>query len=342
MVIAANTLSFFHDQEIEYRRFINELFAHYAIHQPADQFVIVADSKHLFQTDEKVRPIIVDFKPATVFRQRSFQKITQNIGKEHGIEGWIHNGLLKRIQKEIVVPVCNSVPFYEKLNSQNKRANKPVAGPKPIFDCYKHSTVGDILIEPANMDFGKIEDCNSDEIRSRYAGGSHYFLYASSFCHEKDIVTLLKAYSIFKKRQRSNMPLLLASYESEPPSSLKKMVSSYRFQDSIYMHSKLSPRELGVLGSHAYCLIYTRRHDEYGLNLSRSIQCSTPIICLNTSQASETLHSAALLVDKNDPQLIANQLMEIFRNENLRNDIRSKLRELKLALPGIPALSLVG
>lgn len=53
------------------------------------------------------------------------------------------------------------------------------------------------------------------KVKEQYTAGTEYFLYAGSFRPGKNLVNLLKAFSLFKKRQQSNWKLVLAGVAEE-------------------------------------------------------------------------------------------------------------------------------
>ena len=52
-------------------------------------------------------------------------------------------------------------------------------------------------------------------IKEKYADGKAYFLFSGDINQRSNLINLLKAFSFFKKRQKSNMLLLIAGNADE-------------------------------------------------------------------------------------------------------------------------------
>ena len=66
------------------------------------------------------------------------------------------------------------------------------------------------VVYPAAMEtFQPLNELVKDEVRKKYCDEKNYFVYAGTIQQRNDLLNLLKAFSIFKKRQKSNWRLVL-------------------------------------------------------------------------------------------------------------------------------------
>lgn len=103
--------------------------------------------------------------------------------------------------------------FFTKKALQNASA---VAAVSPAiradiehqFQSLVHKQI-QILPGAARNIFQPVEWELANKIKEKYTGGQEYFLVAGSIHSHKNLLTLLKAFSIFKKWQKSNMKLVI-------------------------------------------------------------------------------------------------------------------------------------
>lgn len=72
-----------------------------------------------------------------------------------------------------------------------------------------------------------------EQIKEKYTGGTEYFLYTGPLYPPDLLITLLKAFSHFKKWQRSNMKLTLAGPASKKTAQLKEKLATYKYREDV-------------------------------------------------------------------------------------------------------------
>ncbi|MEI6088183.1 MAG: glycosyltransferase family 1 protein, partial [Bacteroidota bacterium] len=133
---------------------------------------------------------------------------------------------------------------------------------------------------------------------------------------------------LFKKWQKSNMKLLVAGRLAWQYEGLIEKLKSYKYRDDLVLLNYVSDDELAKITASAYALVYPSFFEGFGLPILEAMQSGTPVICSNTSSMPEAAGAAALFADPNDPDAIAKQMLAIYKDESLRDELiqKGKLR----------------
>ena len=186
---------------------------------------------------------------------------------------------------------------------------------KRIADYYKIDAQDISIIHPGIDEIFKPLDWEEKEIiKEKYAEGKAYFLCSGN----SNLINLLKAFSFFKKRQKSNMMLLIAGNADE---SFKKEIKTYKYRDEVKMLKDLDTKELAKITASAYAVVYPVLYDDIALPALQALQCHVPVVISNTGALTSIFGEAALFVNPENFEDIAQKMMLAFKDEN-------KVREL--------------
>jgi len=157
--------------------------------------------------------------------------------------------------------------------------------------------------------------------KEKYTAGKEYFLYSGSIHPRKNLVNLLKAFSLFKKRQQSNMQLVLCGRMAWQTNDFEEKLTSYKYRDDVKLLGFVADEELAALTAAAYALVLPSLWEGFGMPIIEAMQCGVPAVTSNTSSMPEVGGDAALYYDPNNPDDIATQMKLIYKDENLRNQL---------------------
>jgi glycosyltransferase involved in cell wall biosynthesis len=137
-------------------------------------------------------------------------------------------------------------------------------------------------------------------------------------------MNLLKAFSLFKKWQNSNMQLLVAGRLAWQYEDLIEKLKTYKYREDVVMLNYVSDEQLAKITASAYALVYPSLFEGFGLPIIEAMQAGTPVICSDTSSMPEASADAALFADPNSPDAIAKQMLAIYKDESLRDELVQK------------------
>jgi Glycosyl transferases group 1 len=157
-----------------------------------------------------------------------------------------------------------------------------------------------------------------------YAGGKEYFLSPVPATGPDLRVDLLKAFSLFKKRQKSNMQLVLYGKRQRPDDDFSRKLKTYKYRQDIHICDQLQEQEQpGLLGA-AYGFIFLSAADSLGIPLLHAWKAGAAVIMTASGRLSEMAGDAVLYAQPGDPASLAGQLMALYKDEGLRNNLVAK------------------
>lgn len=172
--------------------------------------------------------------------------------------------------------------------------------------------------------FQPVEWDEKEAIKTEYADGCEYFVFVGGIHPRKNLLNLLKAFSLFKKRQRSNMKLLIAGRMAWDYDKITEKMETYKFRQDVKLLGYMGEAALAKLVAAAYALVFPSYFEGFGVPILEAMQSHVPVITSNTSSMTEIGEEAALYADPTDAADIADQMKRIFTNENLRSQLVEK------------------
>ncbi|MGZ8516352.1 MAG: glycosyltransferase family 4 protein [Chitinophagaceae bacterium] len=163
-----------------------------------------------------------------------------------------------------------------------------------------------------------------EAVKRRYTGGKNYFIYAGAIHPRKNIINLLKAFSVFKKRQKSDWKLVLAGELAKGHKRFSENLKTYKYRDDIVMTGYVDDGDRIKLIESAYAFIYPSFWGGSGLQIIEAMNSHTPVITSVNSAMQEMAGDAALYFDPKDYKDIADKMMFLYKDEALRNNLIEK------------------
>ncbi|HMN32463.1 MAG: glycosyltransferase family 4 protein [Chitinophagaceae bacterium] len=155
-------------------------------------------------------------------------------------------------------------------------------------------------------------------IKEKYAQGAEYFVFTGAIHPRKNVNQLLKAFEIFKRKQRSNMKLLIIGRYAWNSKDIKQHIENHPFKNDVFHFDYMQVDELCKVIGAAYALALVSLLEGFGIPVVEAMKCNVPVIVSNSTSLPEVAGDAGLLADPNDENDIAHQLITIYKDENLR------------------------
>lgn len=163
-----------------------------------------------------------------------------------------------------------------------------------------------------------------EAIKDKYADGKEYFLFSGEIHPYNNLVNLLKAFSFFKKRQKSNMQLIIAANAISPKNTFIENLKTYKYRKEVKVLTGLPEEYLAKLTAAAYAFVYPSGYEGMALFPLQAMQCEVPVITSNIGALPEICGDAALYADPENFEDIADKMMLIFKDESKRSELIKK------------------
>jgi glycosyltransferase involved in cell wall biosynthesis len=164
----------------------------------------------------------------------------------------------------------------------------------------------------------------AEAAKNKYTGGNEYFVSAGTIHSEDDSRNLLKAFSVFKKRLKSNFKLIITDARGVKPEALSRDLKNYRHRNDVIILEKSDASDLvAVIGS-AYAFVYVSSCEPLNQAVVEAMKCEVPVITTLHSAAREIANDAVLYADPKSFDNIAEKMMLLYKDENLRKELIQK------------------
>lgn len=170
-------------------------------------------------------------------------------------------------------------------------------------------------------EFKPLSAAEKQAIRVKYADGKAYFFYVGAVHPRKNVHHLIQAFDRFKESNQADMQLLIAGRFLWQTGEVRDAYEAAKHQEDIQFLGYVSDEELPRLMSAAMALTYISLFEGFGVPLLEAMHCDVPIITSNVSSLPEVAGEAALLVQPESVEAIANAMQQIAVNTELREQL---------------------
>jgi len=170
--------------------------------------------------------------------------------------------------------------------------------------------------------------------KAEFTSGKEYFICTLDDENEELWLTILKAFSKFKKWQQSTMQLILVPKHEIVPLKILDKMSTYKYRDDVQMLDGLSEKEKANLFGCAYAVIHIPVNDADLLPVAEALQCGVPVVTTATSESlKEYGKDAGITVAAIDAELLGDAIINMFKNEEqktqMAHNAKSQAEEIK-------------
>lgn len=151
-------------------------------------------------------------------------------------------------------------------------------------------------------------DSKRTEIRRKYGLPDTYILFLGNTDPKKNTLGTIRAFIEYAASTPEHIPLVIVDYEIEKIQKCLKQGGHPELADSIYQVDYVSPTDMPVLYSLATLFLYPSLRESFGLPILESMAASTPVITSDRTSMPEVAGSAAVLVDPERPEDIAQMI----------------------------------
>ena len=305
-----------------YQHFIYETFKRITAQHPAHSFIFIFDKPYppSFIFSENVIAVVIKPQKISLLNDLTISSLL----KKHKADVFVTAKSLSQTK----VPQC--LIAVDKVTSKSLNKAQVIVtasefSKKEIIEKYKiDENKIDVVYKGVDEIFQSILFEEKEKIKELYAGGNEYFLVAGAISSENIFFNLLKAFSVFKKMQKSNMQLLIAPNAEIAGQSLEKL-QLFKFKSDVKLLEKMTEKKFVAIMGASYAFVYPFAQDySYAL---QAMKCGIPIVINSTGALPEICSDAVLYINPDTHKDIADKMMLIFKDEKLRQQLAEKGRE---------------
>jgi glycosyltransferase involved in cell wall biosynthesis len=348
MIVAVNTKITGRDELTEGDNFVFETFIRIIKLQPKHTFVLISETKLIdaIISFENVRNVVIGQQN----KRPAFWYLWYNIKipailKKYKADVYIScdgiASLTTKVPQCIVVAGLSFIhqPSIFKTSSlifYKTFIPKSIKKAHTIFALSEFSK-GDIVNQyKTNADKIKIiykginENCREisyeekEKVKAQYTNGNEYFIYSGEIGSNKNLLNLLKAFSAFKKRQKSSMQLLIAGKPGWKSKEFFESLNLFMFKNEVKILKDPSLEQRIKITAAAYAMVYPSPFGGLASQPLEAVKCGVPVITSAKGAMPGIFGDAVLYADTENFKEVAVRMMQLFRDENLKKQLIDK------------------
>ena len=320
------------------KKFFGDVYKYFAIQQPGHQFLLISDSLYDKGFTYPANAIHITAKPrAGIFLLRKywFDRKIPSILKKYKADVFVSHGNMCSMNTNI--PQCIIAHQAEGIKKSEAkfftRAEMIVTGSefskKVIIEKCRITAEKIQVVYPAASEIFKPAGMDQKEkTREKYSDGKEYFYYTGTISNEKNFINLLKAFSHFKKRQKSNMKLLLP--QKLMNGLFVKSLSTYRYRNDVQLIDVINEKDRAAVTASAYAVLYFFPEGDFPVSALEALQSGVPLITVAHPSIEELTGDAVLYAEANDPKELGEKMIQLYTDEDLRSQLVEMGKQIAL------------
>ena len=186
----------------------------------------------------------------------------------------------------------------------------------------------EVISAGAETAFKSLSFEEKQTVKEEYTDGKEYFIHTGAIREESNIILLLKAFSFFKKRQKSSMKMVLAGNVAAEYKKFEEKLNAYKYREDVLLLENLEPAALQRLTAGAFALLSADAEHTMGLQLLNAMKSGTPVITLTSGLVKEITGENALYSASADHEAIAGKMMLLYKDEALQQQLSASGRQV--------------
>lgn len=156
-------------------------------------------------------------------------------------------------------------------------------------------------------------------VSEKYGLSNDYILYVGAIEHpNKNLVRLIMAYGHARRYLNLRAKLVICGMKRGNPQPVFDTVEKEKLKNEVVFLDYVPLSDLVLLYNGAQALIYPSLYEGFGLPPVEAMTCGIPVGCSNTASLPEIVGQAALLFDPFNVKDIADTMVQLVTDENLR------------------------
>lgn len=161
-------------------------------------------------------------------------------------------------------------------------------------------------------------------IKNHYGISDDFILYIGGFSPRKNILGLINAFSILKRKLDNNLKLVIAGNKGISYNIYKKRVEELNLQSSILFPGFISMEYIPYLYNASKLFVYPSFYEGFGLPPLEAMSCGIPVIASNATSIPEIVQDSALLIDPNNIDELSYKMYNVLMDKNLQETLIAK------------------
>jgi len=156
----------------------------------------------------------------------------------------------------------------------------------------------------------------------KYQLPENFILFVGSIEPRKNLKNLILAYDLLPDYLKKDFSLVLTGFSGWKNKEIKAFLDKNR--DKVIYTGYVSENELALIYNKASVFVFPSLYEGFGLPPLEAMACGCPVIVSDRASLPEVCSDSALYVNPHEPEDIADKIMEVLENQELRENLIKK------------------
>lgn len=186
-----------------------------------------------------------------------------------------------------------------------------------------------VIYEAAGEEYKPVTDpVKLAEARAKYGVGERYIFYLGGLDQRKNVPQLVRAFAqVYRQIGDPELRLLISGNPDKQKGPLfpdpRPVAAELGITEQINYHF-VTEEDKAAMYSGASLFVFPSLYEGFGLTPLEAMCSGTAVVCSNRTSLPEVVGDAALSVDPDDTQALAEAMSSVLTNSELRADLRAR------------------
>lgn len=148
-----------------------------------------------------------------------------------------------------------------------------------------------------------------------------YLLYVGAIQPRKNLITLIRAFEIFKKENKNNIKLVLAGGKAWSWKETIEAIENSSVRDSIILTGRISFDDLSILQQNALVFVFPTLYEGFGIPVLEAFAANVPVISAKNSSLEEVGGEAVEYFESTNVEELSKKIFKVANNLNLQKEM---------------------
>ncbi len=181
-----------------------------------------------------------------------------------------------------------------------------------------------VVYNGCNEQFHPLSDAEKKTVREEYAQGCEYFLFVGLIHKRKNLANIFRAFDRFKEHGDNPVKFVVVGDKKWWQGEIEDTYNSMAYRDDVILLGRQPMEVLSRLYGAAHALVYPSLFEGFGIPIVEAFNAGTAVITSNVTSMPEVAGDAALLVNPNSVDAIADALDSLWNDAAFRESLIEK------------------
>lgn len=179
-----------------------------------------------------------------------------------------------------------------------------------------------IFVVPNGVDIKKFNPyIDATELKNRF-GSNNILLYVGPIIQRKGLIYLIRSMPKILAEHRDTILVMVGKGEQE--TYLKRLANELGINRNVIFEGFVPENQLPMYYNACDLFVFPSLQEGFGMVLTEAMACGKPVVASNTTAIPEVVGEAGILVEPENPDALANAIIDLLNDENKRKELGEK------------------